>query len=269
MFFRKQIFLVLLLCVCLSVDKARSLTTAQKNKAPYPVAKIQKPALAKKLKALKESKTVAPITDYQVKKGLQKDKNKKLILSGTKKKLIKSHLKRITSPFPSGAEIDFIISQYYREKSKNNNQQCPPGYDLKNSSFLYGEIEFVSLKKNSCLGKEAEEVYHLSKKLKIEKADKKYLILGYSELLKWMLDLFFYPFFPAFFINPPEEFKIAKLEQSCPSCSFKYEYEYKEMEGGFINFDVKAKCGDRKYPLSKMKQDNYFINNWKCVKNLI
>ena len=212
----------------------------------------------------KEEKTYEKKTDKNIeakKPALDEDD-----LSGIEKKLIKSHLKTFISPFPNEKEIEFIISAYLLKKSKKEDIVCPSGYDLKSSHSLYGELTFINVQKNSCLGKESKETYYVAKKWPIKKSDKKNLILVYHNILNWMLDLFFYPYITASLKTPPKEFKEYKLDQACPSCSFRFEYNYRHDPSGFIDFDVKAICMDKKSTFSKVKQDNYMINNWSCVK---
>ena len=217
----------------------------------------------------KDTQTNPPPFHIEKEVPASSDKNfdsKKQVLSGTKKKLIKSHLKRFSSPFPNEKEIDFIMSQYLLEKSKKEEELCPSNYKLKNNYSLYGEIDFKSVRKNSCQGESAKEVYHLSKSWKIERVDKKNFVLAYHKILKWMLDLFFYPFLFAEIKTPPKEFKDHKLGEACPACSFRFEYDYRYNKKGFIDFDVKAICSDKKIPFSKVKQDAYIKNDWICVK---
>ena len=212
----------------------------------------------------KEKKTYEKKTDKKIetkKSALDEDN-----LSGIEKKLIKSHLKNFISPFPNEKEIEFIISAYLSKKSKKGDIVCPSGYDLQNNHSIYGELTFINVRKNSCLGKESKETYYVAKKWPIKKSDKKNLILAYHKILNWILDLFFYSYITASLKTPPKEFKEYKLDKACPSCSFRFEYNYRHDLSGFINFDVKAICMDKKSNFSKIKQDNYIVNNWSCVK---
>ena len=227
--------------------------------------KINKRKLSPALnQTTKKEKTYEEKTDKKIetKKSALYEAN----LSGTKKKLIKSHLKNIISPFPNEKEIEFIISTYLLKKSKKEDIVCPSGYDLQNNHSLYGELTFINVRKNSCLGKESKEIYYVTKKWPIKKSDKKNLILTYHQILNWMLNLFFYSYITASLKTPPKEFKEYKLDQACPSCSFRFEYNYRHDPSGFVYSDVKAICMDKRYTFSKVKQDNYMVNNWNCVK---
>ena len=187
-------------------------------------------------------------------------------LFGTEKRLIKSDLKSTLFPFPNNKEITFLITEYLQAKSKKTNLLCPAGYYLQNNHSLYGELSFVDVYKGSCVGDEAKETYRFNKKWNLKKRDSTNLVESYNKIIAWMLELFFHPFSPTSFKTPPKEFKEAKLDQSCPSCSFSFKYNYKYTEDSFIDFNVKAICTDRKHTFSKIKQDNYVVNNWNCVK---
>ena len=192
--------------------------------------------------------------------------SKKQPLSGIQKTHIKTHVKKMLSPFPNKEEITFIISQYLLEESKEKELLCPDNYELQNNHSLYGEISFLKVQENTCLGEQAKEVYHLNKKLPVKKRDKENLILVYDELMKWILDIFLYPFLPGHLKAMPKEFTDLNLSESCPACSFEFEFNYKYVGNNIIDFNIKAFCRDKKSFFSKVKQDNYIINHWKCIK---
>ena len=192
--------------------------------------------------------------------------SKKLTLSGIQKIHIKTHVKKMISPFPNKEEIAFIIGHYLLEEAKKQELLCPDNYELQNNYSLHGEISFLKVQKNTCVGEQAKEVYHLNKKLPVKKRDKENLILVYDQLMKWTLDIFLYPFLPGPLKTVPKEFTDLNLDKSCPSCSFEFEFNYKYIGNNTVDFNIKAFCRDRKNFLSKVKQDNYIINHWKCIK---
>ena len=186
-------------------------------------------------------------------------------LKGRDKTLIKSDLNPLFSPLPTEKEVDFIISTFLTEKSKKRN--CPADYEFKNEASLYVEIQFINTKKNSCVGSQAKESYVVNKKWDLKRANKKNFILSYNKILNWSLDLFFFSYIKGIVKTQPKEFTEHQLDKACPSCSFRFEYDYKVLTSGdAVETDIKAFCVDKRRAFSKLKQDTYFINNWSCVK---
>ncbi|MBC6415811.1 MAG: hypothetical protein GDA46_05410 [Bdellovibrionales bacterium] len=190
-------------------------------------------------------------------------------IQGSNKKLIASNIRSAINVFPNKSEVNFLIDQLL-EASKNKTDLCPSHCNMVNNYSLLGNIDFLSVNKNSCPKKERKEIYHLKKQWSMKKRSKKILLSSYDDMLEWMLEVFLYPFAsPNFFSEEhhPDVEKY-KIKSACPSCSFifSYTFSYKEPLDGKIDFNITASCSDKRKMFSKVKREDYFLKEWNCVE---
>lgn len=165
----------------------------------------------------------------------------------------------------TGLNISSSVGDWFKKSlpyvKKNPLKHCPKRCKQINSYQALSKTYPKTVKKGSCKGKEAKEIYFLEKKFLFLKNK---MERTHEEMLEWLLGTFIYPFFPIFEMDSTKEAFQHNIPAACPSCSFYFDYSYKYIEGKGLDLAITARCGDMKRLISRFKFEFTLVNNWKC-----
>ena len=166
-----------------------------------------------------------------------------------------------SSPLNISNNIEIWFKKSLPYINKKPMRKCPKQCRQENSYQVFSKIYPRRVKKGSCKGKEAKELYSFEKTFLSLKKD---VEKNHRDMMDWLLRTFVYPFFPIFVRDSSPEAVKSKISSACPSCSFYLDYNYKYIEGKGLDLVIKAHCGDIKKLISSFKFEFTLLNNWKC-----